>query len=173
MKIFLKCAVFCIVCSALASALAWGAVQPSPMPANIHVIRIELGHTSGLCGGPGYCLTETIVGPFFIVNKLMDSRDKRRFPNKIMRRSITHAEWKLLTNAIDPKFVAASETDCRAAVDQPCSWVVIKFSNNSQINIFYNDTQPSAPISKLLKHIPSILVNPVAGKGYCGTPTGR
>ena len=165
MKMLLVRTLFCFVCLEIGSAFAQNSPQRSPMPAEVHVISVELGHSSGLCGGSGYCSSETVVRPFYVLNKLMDSTDNKKFPNQTVRRSITHREWKVLTAAIDPKSLTLSGIACHPEVDEPCSWVRVKFNDNSQISVFYNNAQPPAPISKLLRYIPSTLVNLRPGKG--------
>ena len=83
------------------SAFAQRADTASGLSAEARVVRLEMGHVCGLCGGPGYRTSLTIVERSFVLREMMDSGDPKKYPNRKERHAITKREWEALLQSID------------------------------------------------------------------------
>jgi hypothetical protein len=89
----------------------------------------------------------------------MDAPDKKHFPDRKTKRAVSKQDWKNLQSAIDRKSLTAlPQTVCRAAIDLPCSWVEVEFSDRTKIAVSYDRMNPPAPVAALLGKIPTIQV---------------
>ena len=138
---------------------AQDAAPPTRPTGEARVVRVRIVHTGGMCGGFGYCTTLTTVEPSFIVLELKDSGDKKKLPDRKTRRAITKQDWENLQRVIDAKsLIALPQMVCRAAIDLPCSWVEVEFSDRTKVGVSYDDMKPPAPVAALLGKIPTVLV---------------
>ena len=143
----------------VAIVFAQDAAPPTGPTGDARVVRVRIVHTGGMCGGFGYCTTLTTVEPSFIVLELKGSGDKKKLPDRKTRRAITKQDWENLQRAIDAKsLIALPQMVCRAAIDLPCSSVVVEFSDRTKVGVSYNEMNPPAPVAGLLRNIPTIQV---------------
>ena len=150
---------FVVVTLTIASVFAQDAARPTVPAANARLVRVQIGHSRGMCGGSGYCTERTTVDRSFVVRELMDAPNRKKFPNVKAKRTTTQREWENLQRAIDTKSLAtAPQTVCYAVVDQPCSWVEMEFHDGTKTGIFYDSTNPPAPVAALLRKIPSVAI---------------
>jgi hypothetical protein len=141
------------------SAVAQKAQQPASPAADARVVRVQIGHTSGMCGGNSYCSNLTTVTPSFIIAELSDAPDKKKWPDKKAKRAITKQEWGNLRRAIDTKALMDLPPEvCYATIDLPCSWVAVEFSDGTKINVLYDPTHPPAPVAAVLGKTPGVQI---------------
>jgi hypothetical protein len=92
--------------------------------------------------------TLTTVEPSFIVLELKDAAHKKKLPDRKTKSAITKQDWENLQRAIDRKsLTAVPQTVCRAAIDLPCSWVEVEFSDRTKIGVSYDRRNPPAPVA--------------------------
>ena len=133
------------------SAFAQRADTASGLSAEARVVRLEMGHVCGLCGGPGYRTSLTTVERSFVLREMMDSGDLKKYPNRKERHAITKREWEALLQSIDINALKAVPQDgsCRPCIDLRESWIVVEYSDNSKISIKYAPTDEPAPVKAL------------------------
>jgi hypothetical protein len=143
----------------IGSVFAQDAAPPTSHAADARVVRVRIVHTGGLCGGFGYCTHLTTVEPSFIVLELKGAPNKQKLLDRKTKRAIRKQDWENLQRAIDRKSLTAlPQTICRAAIDLPCSWVEVEFSDRTKIGVSYDGMNPPAPVAALLGKIPMIQV---------------
>lgn len=143
------------------SAFAQRADTASGLSAEARVVRLEMGHVCGLCGGPGYRTSLTTVERSFVLREMMDSGDLKKYPNRKERHAITKREWEALLQSIDINALKAVPQDgsCRPCIDLPDSWVVVEYSDGSKIPVHYDPTSEPAAVKGLKLPDFPIMVN--------------
>jgi hypothetical protein len=132
----------------IGNVFAQDAVPPTGRAGDTRVVRVRIGHTGGMCGDFGYCTHLTTVEPSFIVLELKDAGNKKKLPDRKTKSAITKQDWENLQRAIDRKsLTAVPQTVCRAAIDLPCSWVEVEFSDRTKIGVSYDRRNPPAPVA--------------------------
>lgn len=125
-----------------------------PAPAGAHdgsgearVVRVQMGHVCGWCGGPGYRTDLTTVERSFILREMADAGNPKKFPKRKQRRAISKREWESLVRSIDVRALKAVPQDgtCRPCIDQPDSWVEIEYSDGSKLSVHYDWFPGKAP----------------------------
>jgi hypothetical protein len=150
---------FVIVSLTIGNVFAQDATRPTIPAADARLVRVQIGHSGGMCSGFGYCTGLTTVDRSFVVRELKDAPNKEKFPDVKAKRATTKREWEKLQRAIDTKsLTTAPQTVCQAHIDLPCSWLEVEFRDGTKIRIFYDSTDPPAPIAALLQKIPSVAI---------------
>jgi len=111
------------------------------------VVRVQMGHICGWCGGPGYRTDLTTVERSFILREMADAGNTKKFPRRKEKRAISKREWETLVRSVDTKALKAVPQDgtCRPCVDQPDSWVEIDYSDGSRLSVHYDWYPGKAP----------------------------
>ena len=131
--------------------------QPHIPSAAAHLVRVKIGDSGGMCGGPGYCATLTTVEPFFIISESTNSRDKNDFPDRKTKTEIAKGDWQNLERAVDAKaLVSAQQAVCKGMLDLPCSWLEVEFSDSTRIDFSYDPTDVAAPVAAVLRQVRAI-----------------
>ena len=51
---------------------------------------------------------------------------------------------------------AVPQTVCQAAIDLPCSWVEVEFSDETKIGVSYDAQNTPARVATLLRQVPTL-----------------
>jgi len=133
-----------------ATAFAQSTSPPASPAAKVHVVRVRMGYSCGMCGGLAYHSSSTTVEPTFLLWEGRYSSNPKKLPNRTTKVAITKQDWKNLLGSIDASALQAlPQQGCRSCIDLPESWVVIEYSDGSKVAVNYGPTSIPKPVAAM------------------------
>jgi hypothetical protein len=134
----------------IGTAAGQNAADVTTQSGKARVVRVQTISGGGM-GCYMYCTSMTTVDSSSVVEELLDSPDKKKYPNRKEKRAITKREWSDLVHSIDAKAVRAvpQEGGCGPCIDLPESFLTIEYSDGSKISVSYPPGTAPAPVRAL------------------------